>query len=151
MWCSWVTWYWVGVSLSLSSLLSNSLLGLMDFRMSGILELEIDSQFVILGTFNLDQDVTYLWLFRSCLFCILVMTRLWCNQASDWSLRLNQALRLVRSDINRTLCNEWMFSKSLWPSKCHNKPMNLLDFTLRLFHWERLNSLNHSNHANSKL
>ena len=32
----------------------------MDFRMSGILKFEIDSQFVALGTFNLDQDVTYL-------------------------------------------------------------------------------------------
>ena len=36
VWCSWVTWYWVGVSLSLSSLLSNSFLGEMDFLMSGM-------------------------------------------------------------------------------------------------------------------
>ena len=36
VWCSWVTWYWVAVSLSRSSDLSNSFLGLMDFLMSGM-------------------------------------------------------------------------------------------------------------------
>ena len=51
---------------------------------------------------------------------------------SDWSDLMS---------IEMSLCNEWMFSKSLWPSKCHNKPMNLLNFTLRLFHWECLNSI----------
>ena len=139
VWCSWVTWYWVGVSLSLSSLLSNSLLGLMDFRMSGILKFEIDSTQQLSILIKTLHTCDYLGAaFSVCLWwldCDVIRLLIGLSgsiKLSDWSDLMS---------IEMSLCNEWMFSKSLWPSKCHNKPMNLLNFTLRLFHWECLNSI----------
>ena len=38
VWCSCVTWYWVGVSRSRNSFLSNSLFGLIEVLMSGMSE-----------------------------------------------------------------------------------------------------------------